>query len=375
MRNLLIWIRGQNNWFWAAIIRSTAIDSKSLAVFRMMVGLYLLCINSPNFLWLSDVPQAFFEPPFFSIASFFGGFPGHLVLVLANVLLIILSAMLFLGVKARFSTITYTIIYIVCCSFQFSFGKIDHSPVLILALLVCMIFSDWGTYLALIPDKPRKVNQINMSLPLLSVFVCFGFFSAGFEKAIMWIDLDFTTNGSGAWFYKELHLRAYLLAPYIPKFMPFWGFKVMDYLGVIFELTPIFFLLHSRMAWKLWLIAACIFHFLNGVILNINFMNLFIVYVSFLDYSSWYNSLEHALKKQPWKIALVSTSIVLLCVRLINLFRGVPGGNIFFDYDQKENNLYLSVLIWIVAIFLLLKSILTGSKKKLEYNTKASLKI
>jgi hypothetical protein len=62
-------------------------------------------------------------------------------------------------------------------------------------------FTNWGVGYALIPDKEVAKKQQRRVLAILAVILCFGMFTAGFEKARHWIDFDLTKGGFIDWFY------------------------------------------------------------------------------------------------------------------------------------------------------------------------------
>lgn len=357
MNTLSLWLNKQNTTFWQRVVLSTSVSSKSLSVFRILTGLFLLCLSFLNFVWIGSVPQAFFDPPILSLANFTSGFPGTSFFFGVDVLLIAAAICITIGLKTRLSSIIYFAAAIIAINYSYSFGKIGHSAVLYLLLLLIMSFSDWGHHLAIIPDKQKTAAVNAKCLALLSIILCFAFFTAGVEKALNWINLDFSKNGSGAWFYNQFNsMRHYLLAPYVGKFLPFWGFKIMDYMAVVFELTPLVCLLISPKAWRLWLITAALFHIGNLLIFNINFIYLSIFYLAYVDYSGIYTSLEKAVKTTSFKITATLLFIGAVCARVYYLMNDIHAPNIFLP-NSPELNLYFSIVLWCVVIYLLAKSI------------------
>jgi hypothetical protein len=361
MKNFLRYATRLNTSFWERVFNATSLPLESLCCFRILSGIFLLFFFTPNLLWLSEVPTVFFKPPLFSIANLADDFPDMRFMLVVNALLILCSFTITAGIKTRLSTAVYLVSFIFLSSFQFSFGKIDHTAMLLLVMLFCLAFSDWGCLLAIVPDQPLKRNFNTRSLSLLSVLICFGFFSAGFDKALHWINLDFNTSGSAAWYYKQE--RAYLLGPFVPGLVPFWGFKVLDYVAVAFELSPILFLLTGPRAWRMWLIFACLFHLSNTVFFNLDFTPFAIAYLAFADYSSLYNWL----KRNAKRTIIVSGSFILVLVflyRIHLLLTNVQSLNLFvLDIDVK-GSLYFSIVIWVLSISLLILNVrqIAGNK-------------
>src|ERR1700712_4731052 len=99
MRGLYFWINNLNQTFWSRVSKSTNVNVRSLCVYRIFVGFYLLTFSYPDISWLRSVPQAFFKPPALSIASFANGFPSPVFFTVAQLLLILLAAFIALGIK------------------------------------------------------------------------------------------------------------------------------------------------------------------------------------------------------------------------------------------------------------------------------------
>jgi hypothetical protein len=356
MRNLLNFPNRLNTKFWARVVLNTNVDVRSPAIFRILTGLFLLCFIFPYFIWISDVPQIFYEPPVLSLTNLFNGFPGESFFLLLNVLLIIFAIFITIGVKARCSAIAYIVLLYIGSNFHFSLGKIDHGFTFQFILLFCMSFSDWGAYLAVWPDKKQMPGKNSRALSLLSILLCFGFFTAGFEKALYWINFDLSSNGTGAWFYKELRFRNYLLAPYIATYLPFWGFKIMDFIAVVFELCPLFLLLHSRKAWQFWLMTACVFHICNCLMLNINFITVSIVYLAFVDYSFLYEKAKRFFEIKINYMVCMLILVSIFCIRFYYLLNKIPSPNILIPGYLMVENLYFSLLLSICVLLVLWKS-------------------
>lgn len=356
MKELFLWGNRLNNKFWFRVSKSTQADVRSVCVYRIMAGLSLLTINYKNIAWIGNSPQAFFKPPLLSLAVLFKGFPSPVFFSAMEVLLIIAALFITVGIKTRISTFAYIIISVFTLNFKYSFGKIDHE-IMSNVLLLCMSFSGWGRYLAIVPDKIKNTDSAEKSLSLLSVLLCFAFFSAGFEKAVGWINFDVNSNGSGRWFYVGYYIleRQYLLAPFVAH-MPFWIFKVMDFLAVPFELSPLFFLLSSKKAWRFWLLIACTFHIANTLVLNINFIGLAIIYLAFIDYTKLFSKIEYLASMKIMKVAFFCVLAFLVIIRIKNAV--TPGiiNKTSGNEDLRAGYLYFGILLWALVIALIFKN-------------------
>lgn len=345
-----------NDVFWSRVSESTNSNVNSVCVYRIIAGLFLLCINFKSVSWIGYTPQAFFQPPVLSIANLFQGFPPPGFFITMDILLIILSVFITAGIKTRISVFIYIIISLTVSNFQYSLGKIDHG-VMLSALLFCMSFSGWGRDLAVVPDKIWKIDSVKKSLSLLSVLLCFAFFSAGFEKALAWINFDLNKNGSGSWFYIGYYVleRQRLLAPLFAH-LPFWIFKIMDFLAVPFELSPLFFLLTSQKAWRIWILIASAFHIGNTLILNINFIGLAIVYLAFMDYTALFSKIKYLTSLKSVKIAMLFALTLIIFFRIKNSFSYIPVNTSLFNPDSRSNSLYYSIVLWVLIIAFIYKN-------------------
>ncbi|SFO69820.1 hypothetical protein SAMN05428949_6230 [Chitinophaga sp. YR627] len=337
-----------NNLFWSKIVSSTRQDVSSVSVFRVIAGLFILLLNVNSFGWIGSAPRAFFDPPFFSLGILFKSFPSTAVLRTMEVLMLICLLFTIAGIRARFSTRLYVALSLIAHSFQFSFGKIDHD-IIYLALLLCMSFSGWGTQLALVPDTMKSSDSPERSLSLISVLLCFGFFSAGFLKAINWFNLDFTRSGVAFWYYSGYYAmgRTSLLAP-AAQHVPLSVFKIMDYLGVIFELIPLFCLLKSRKMWTIWLILACSFHLVNLLLLNIAFFTNALAYLAFIDYSALGQKIR---KNRSLITAFLVMTLFVFIIRLYNVLFYVEDMSMLFIKDTDiKTCLWIYLIIWLFTL-------------------------
>lgn len=366
MKELLYSINHLNKVFWSRVVRSTYLDVKSLCVFRIIVGVFLLCVYCPSFSWIADSPQAFFNPPVLSIANFFHRFPSKEFFLIIDLISLLSAVFITIGIKARISTFIYVFISIIGYSFQFSFGKVDHN-ILMYAMLFCMAFSGWGAYLAVVPDEVPNKNSTAQSLSLLGVLISFAFFSAGFGKALHWINFDLSTTGTGGWFYSvfyELEKQQFLLAPFI-KYLPFWSFKVMDFIAVCFELSPLLFLLTSKKAWRAWILIACLFHTFNTLMLNINFISIGIIYLAFANFTHLFNKIKYFYSLKLVRPFIYVCLSLIIFVRINYSINSITATNIFLPGNLIEINLYFAIIIWIIILLLFIS---TFKKPALDIN-------
>jgi hypothetical protein len=193
-----------------------------------------------------------------------------------------LVVLITIGVKARVCTILLCLLTFISTNFVYSFGKIDHDT-LVWAVALCLAFTDWGVFYALVPDQSADPRVAARALATAGVLIAFGMFTAGSGKALHWINLDLSRSGFLGWFYPGYYLldRTLLLAPLVPKVPP-QLFKIADFCAVLFELSAFLFLLAGRTGWRIWLLVAASFHLTNALLLNISFHIQVLVYLPFV---------------------------------------------------------------------------------------------
>ncbi|MBA4166733.1 MAG: hypothetical protein H0X41_04175 [Chitinophagaceae bacterium] len=323
--------------------------------------MFLLIIYLPDFMWIGSIPHAFFQPPVLSLANLGADFPNKYFLTGIDVSALASAVCLTVGIRARIATHIFVVLNLIGLSYQYSFGKIDHS-ILLYCLLGCMSFTNWGTRLCLVPDKARDSSYDNKALSLFAFLLCFAFFSSGFEKAIHWLNFDFSKSGTANWIYSGYYAldRRYLMAS-VSKSLPFAVLKCLDYCAVVFELSPLLMLLLSRRSWKIWLLAVCIFHLINTLFLNIPFIFNAIVYLVFCDFSFLYESIAGVQLKKLSGIIPASALVLIVSIRLMNIFSGTSSSNIFFPVLFIKANLYLALLVWIAVLAVVIKAVLQNN--------------
>jgi hypothetical protein len=201
---------------WQRLEQTCDNDARSLGLFRIFWGFFILLLIAPVSAFVGQVPQAFYNPPVLSLANLFAGFPPYWLMLAGDLAKIWLVVLITVGIKTRWCTITFCLLTFVSHSFVYSFGKIDHD-VLLWTVTLCLAFTDWGVHYALTPDRRADTKVARRALATAGVVIAFGFFTAGFEKALHWINFDFSSGGFLSWFYPGYYLldRKFLLAPFV----------------------------------------------------------------------------------------------------------------------------------------------------------------
>ena len=360
MKKFLDWIEFNLDRLWQRIETSCRNDGDSLSKLRIIYGLFILLFFNPSFAWIGEIPQGLFRPKFFSLSNLFNGFPNYNILLILEVLLIISAFCLLLGIKARLAGIIFTVIYFIGNSFRFSFGKVDRGNIMVLVFILGLSFTNWGADNALIPDRRVSKSRQNRILAILAVILCFGMFTAGFEKALYWVDFDLQTGGFLRWFYNGFYTngRDNLLAPVVTTLPP-QIFELADYFAVVFELTPLVALFFGKKWWWSWLLIASIFHLANTLLLNINFTAHAPVYLTFINLSLFDLKGKISLPSKIKPVYFVSSIVSVIGIHyLLDVLSGKSVNSplryaIPFVGSKTEFNLYLSIFIWLSLILII----------------------
>ncbi len=328
------------------------VDTQSLAYFRIFIGLFMLAHYMPEWQWFGNAPQGFFLPRPFLVTNLFDGFLPEGFYLSLDLLNIILFCLVTLGIRTRLAFALLFIINLIGYSFEFSFGKIDHEVHLYLVILLTLSFTNMGTRSAFLKDRVLKPGFQKWALMLLSIYIAFGFFTAGLPKFLRWVDFDSSQIGILEWFFKGYfnYDRHLLLADSVFK-TPYIVFEILDYLAPTMELLSFVFLLWSRRSWRIYLVILSAFHMGNMLLLNIEFALNITCYGIFLiaPFLSYIN--RYFPKGRNAKITLLTSVVVL---GLFQLGRKVYYMDFQYDADFYPDKFamdsYISVLFWITTI-------------------------
>ena len=291
------------------------IDANSLGLYRILFCLWFILFKPSSYAWIGDVPKAFYQPPILSFASLLNTFPDRSFFLFLDTIIALSLFLVAIGFLTRCSTATLLIAQLIGNNFQYSFGKIDHS-IFVQCVLLVMLLANWGRALSVDQLIFRTKDNRARSIWLLAVFLAFGFFTAGFGKAMHWIDFDLQTNGFLNWLYSGYYTldRQRLLAPFAMNARPLWIWEFADITAVIFELGFLLALFRRR-SFMIWLWIACMFHLANCLILNISFAHYSICYLAFVPWTKIIPPLAKARRAPIW---------VLLSVGIFMFLGGPP---------------------------------------------------
>jgi hypothetical protein len=351
MTKFLIFIERSLTSIWQRLEDTCSNDAGSLGLFRIFWGIFLLLFRAPSSAFVGQVPQAFYNPPILSPAFLFAGFPPYWLMLAGDLVRIWLLVLITIGIKPRYCTIILCLLTFLSENFLYSFGKIGHDA-LLWAVALCLAFTNWGVPYALVPDRPVNPRTATRALATAGVLIAFGMFTAGFEKALHWINLDLSTGGFLSWFYPGYYVldRRLLLAPLVFRVPP-QLFKILDYVAVAFELSPFFFLLAGRIAWRAWLLIAVCFHLANVLLLNISFDNYVLVYLPFVALGRSFGSLKAGFRATSavflWRTPVIVGAVVLGAALTIQRLKGGGAPFLFIEGDS-------AVSVWLYVGLILL---------------------
>jgi hypothetical protein len=355
MTKSLSFIEQSLTLFWQRLEETCSNDVHSLGLFRIIWGLYILLFYAPYSAFVGQVPQAFYSPPILSAAFLFPGFPPYWLMLAGDLVRIWLVVLITLGINTRASTIGLCLLNFILTNFVYSFGKIDHDT-LLWAVALCLAFTDWGVPYALVPDRRINPKVAARSLATVGVLISFAMFSAGFDKALHWINADLSTSGFLSWFYSGYYTleRTFLLAPLVLKIPPQF-IKILDYAAVAFELSPFLFLLGGRAAWRAWLLVATCFHLANALLLNIPFHIHLLVYLPFVAFA-------HFIRRPNiggdatnaifawWRVPVIISAIILALAHTAQRLKGGGSQFLFVEGDLVVRlSLYVSLVLLLLG--------------------------
>jgi hypothetical protein len=351
--------------FWHRIEDTCSNDARSLGLFRIFWGTYVLLFFAPYSAFVGQVPQSFYNPPVLSLAFLFAGFPPYWLMLAGDLVRIWLVVLITIGIKTRVCTIVLCLLTFILNNFLYSFGKINHDA-LNWAVALCLAFTDWGVPYALVPDRGINPKVAARALATAGVLIAFGMFTAVFDKARHWINLDLSTSGFLGWFFGGYYTldRKLLLAPLVLEFPP-WLLKILDYAAVAFELSAFFFLLAGRAAWRAWLLVATCFHLTSALLLNISFYNNVIVYLPFVSFARFFGianvggNVTNAVFS--WRVPVIIFAIILGVAHTAQRLKGGGSQFLFVEgYSVVSISLYVSLVLLALCAVLIAIDFATG---------------
>ena len=261
------------------------ISPKSLALFRIAFVLGILFFKgSPNFIWLSQIPDYLYNPPEYSLGILFKGFPSYSLSFFLTLSIATAYIFLLFGCRTKVVGISLFFLMVLGNSLTFGFGKINHSGLLEMWTPLILAFSGWGNRYSIDEWAGRQTPNPAWPIALLALLIGFGMFTAGLPKYTSgW--LNFSASNVQGYLYYHHYLqdcRHYLIESFLNFNYPlFW--ESLDYLTVLIELLFLAAIL-KRKVFNWFIFLAILFHTGVLLLLNVSFGGNLIVYIIFLDW-------------------------------------------------------------------------------------------
>ncbi len=292
----------------------------ALGGFRILYAGYILfVVGAPSFRWIARHPALFFDPPPYSLANLFHHFPGYYFFLAVDMLVVILLVFLLFGFRTRLTSLMLGFVMLAGFSFYHSFGKINHDTLLMVITPLLMAFSGWGSHYAIDQSSPRRKASGEQYWPVATLAIMLGFamFSAGFPKLVEdgslqngWLSLSTQAVKGYAIMYQHDNLAGNYLAPFFLEYAGDFVWETLDYVAVVFEIG--FLLAVVRRPWfRFFVLVAVLFHFMNGLLLSISFVNNIALYLLFIYWPpvlAWFDKLPTTYICPP---VMIATSVGL----------------------------------------------------------------
>jgi predicted DCC family thiol-disulfide oxidoreductase YuxK len=245
-----------------------------LEVYRRFYAIAMLTMTMPRGLWILSIPSSFFAPPM-SLAVLVDHIPSPLVLYGANVVLVVALVALFLGVHTVPASFAVTMLLIFLNTWEYSFGKIVHDilPVLAPAVLACA----WG------PPRDQRQKRPAWPLALFALLIGIAMFTAALPK-MGWLDPG--TQAVRGWLIdSELQGYGRPLGNYLIR-QPYWpaAWEALDWLTVLCEAALLPAMLSVR-TFRVALAGMTLTHVGIVYAMGIFFVGNLIAYAAFVDWS------------------------------------------------------------------------------------------
>ena len=317
------------------------LEAESLAVFRVLYGLYVLLILFPDPTFIHRLPGSWFEPPV-----------GPLLLLesppstaVIRVLMVIAAASLvavIAGWRTRESSLATAVSLMVLYGLQYSYGKIDHTTFVWLVPGI-MAFSTWGNVFSLDSRSGRaSAKDRGWPVGLLLVALAAAMATAGFAK-IRGGWLSFSDSATRSFQLKHVHTDAsvtLLAQPGADNHVAVFD-EFLDWFAIVFEMA--FMVAIWRRSWTRWIVVtACFFHLGVALLLNISFMTSFCVYGLAVAWPA-VTKLDEARRE-----AALRGAIGVGAVAAVFAIVGSPFLPLLFEWSD-HGDLYLSTIV--IAIF------------------------
>lgn len=277
------------------LFEAFSLSPEAWGLFRIAYALYmLLWVGLPELTYLAGLPDTFYHPQRFSIAVLFPGYPPAGILKLLGLLTAVAYLCMLFGCKTRVASVAAAILFVLSKSFVYSTGQINHDFMVWLVPLAGAC-ANWGARYSLDEDRmdpsPRTGNE-GWPVTFLVIIFCFALALSGYQKLLGgWADPEITAV-------QQWHARMFVvvqrdafLSPFFQQVDSHLFWKSLDYLTLIFEIGILLGISSPRI-FRIFLVAAIVFHTMNLLIINIDFSFNFAFYALFLNWERIHRWIE-----------------------------------------------------------------------------------
>lgn len=257
-------------------------DARSLGIYRILVGAYVVLFIAPVVRFPS-FPGSFFAPPLGPFRLLLAPPPGWFFM-LVSAAISVSSVALLVGYRTTAASLATGLLGILAYGFVYSFGKIDHNYILVFVVPIVMSASGWGSFYS-VDGLRRRSHRAVEAWPtsLLALLLGFMMLSAGFPKLLTgWLDPS-THAAQGHFVVNYLSGRHEFLAPYFLHVQSGVFWEVFDDATVVFEMGFALAIL-SRTSLRLFCAVAVLFHTAILLVMNIDFTPNLVAYAAFVDW-------------------------------------------------------------------------------------------
>ena len=246
---------------------------ESLAIFRLLYATLALVVFVPRYTWVAQFPDSFFDPPPGLTYLFFSGFPPQWFFTLLDSVICVALIFLLAGRRVMCASLFLTGCLIIGNSWAYSFGKIDHDILLVLAPLF-LALAHW--------DGRRPVRS--RPLALFAVMIGVAMLTAAVPKVTTgWLETSSSAVFGHAVSNAIFNERQTPAWQFAVRTFPSVVWELMDYSTVLLEGCFILTVVRRR-TFRTACAIATLFHFGVAMLMQIMFLPNLVAYAAFVKW-------------------------------------------------------------------------------------------
>lgn len=267
------------------IFDSYKLKTEYLGAYRILYCvLTFTFFGIPSFGWIGNSPNLLFSPQDVSLANLFDSFPDAVFFTVADLFIVVLYLMLLFGWRTKYTSLALFFVLLICQSFSFSFGKVDHNIIWLIIPLV-MAFSGWGNIYSIDNLLRKKEKENSWAISLMALLLGFAMFTAGFPKLYSgWLSWQSHATFSHMIYNALYWERSPLLLQEALQIKSFIFWEALDYLAVMFEFGFLIAILWPQV-FRFFVLAAVFFHISVFLTFGIIFTNNLLTYLLFINWA------------------------------------------------------------------------------------------